>query len=696
MRFATDTGGTFTDLIVEYDDGRWAMYKASTTPDDPVVGVINALAKAADDNQCDLTEFVSKGDVFIHGTTHAINAIITGNTAKTAIMVTKGHPDILLMREGGRSQPFNHTLRYPDPYVPRDLTFEIDERVNYAGDILTALDENSVITALDAIKNTDVEAIAVALLWSISNGAHEERIGALIEARLGKDFPYTLSHRLNPTLREYRRASSTSIDASLKPLMGRYLDTLTDRLSAAGFAGHVYVVSSQGGMMAARDMAGKPIHAINSGPSMAPISGRYYASRENKDQAVIVADTGGTTYDLSLVRDGQVPMTREMWVGEKYLGHMTGFPSVDVKSIGAGGGSIAWVDAGGMLHVGPQSAGSTPGPACYQNGGMDPTLTDASLVLGYLDPDFFLGGAMEISVPCARNAIEEKVAKPLGISIEQAAWDIVDLATENMTQAIVDITVNQGIDPASAILIGGGGAAGLNSTFIAKRLGCKKLIIPEVGAALSAAGALLSDLTTEHRKTHFVSTDSFDMPTVNAILDALKAKCMAFVEEAGDQVIDYQLTYKAEARYPNQVWEIEIPFAVEQFSSALDLEAMKQVFHENHKRIFAINDTDSEVEIVTWSVSVRCRICQNTMAGRLSGDGVEEVKANTRSIIFANEDRYEADIIRFEAMKENQTFNGPAIVESPFTTVVVDPQTQFSRTQDGSLILVPTQETTNA
>ena len=689
MRFATDTGGTFTDLIVEYDDGTWAMYKAPTTPDDPVVGVINALSKAADDNKTSLTEFVAKGDVFIHGTTHAINAIITGNTAKTAFFVTAGHPDILLMREGGRSEPFNHSVRYPDPYVPRAFTFEINERVNYAGDILTDLDEDSVISALKKVQELGIEAISVVLLWSISNSTHEERVGELIREYLGAAFPYTLSYQLNPTLREYRRASSSCIDASLKPIMGAYLNSLTERLRDTGFSGHVYVVSSQGGMMAAKDMAAMPIHAINSGPSMAPISGRYFASCEDKEAAVIVADTGGTTYDLSLVRDGVIPMTREMWIGEKHLGHMTGFPSVDVKSIGAGGGSIAWVDQGGMLHVGPQSAGSMPGPACYQNGGKEATLTDASLVLGYLDPVYFLGGVMKIDIDLARKAIEENVAKPLGISTAEAAWAIVDLATENMTQAIVDITVNQGIDPASAILIGGGGAAGLNSTFIAKRLGCKKLIIPEVGAALSAAGALLSDLSTEHRKTYFLSTENFDMEAANSILSDLKDACMAFVTAAGNQVLSYRLEYKLEARYPNQVWEIEIPLEIDNFTTLADIEYMKNIFHDNHQRIFAINDPTSEVEVVTWSATVRCRISENSDAGRLKESSEQEELMPSRPIIFDKGQAHEAKIIRFETMTECKIFNGPAIVESPFTTVVVDPETKCYRTKYGNLILEP-------
>ncbi|MEL0145273.1 MAG: hydantoinase/oxoprolinase family protein, partial [Alphaproteobacteria bacterium] len=391
MRFACDTGGTFTDLIVEDDDGSLTMYKASTTPSDPVKGVLDALTLAAEDRGLALADLLAQGDMLIHGTTHAINAIITGNTARTAFLTTAGHPDILMLREGGRIEPFNFTAPYPDPYVPRALTFEVPERINSAGNVYTPLDEGAVVEIIARLAETEVEAVAVCFLWSIYNPAHELRVGELLEEHL-PGVPFSLSHQLNPALREYRRASATVIDASLKPLMGRYLGGLTERLDAAGFAGRTLVLTSQGGMLDAHDLAQKPIHAINSGPSMAPIAGRNYAALDSGSANVIIADTGGTTYDVSLVRDGRIPLTKETWIGQPFRGHMTGFPSIDIKSVGAGGGSIAWVDAGGLLHVGPRSAGAVPGPVCYGAGGTEPTVTDACVTLGYLDPNYFLGG----------------------------------------------------------------------------------------------------------------------------------------------------------------------------------------------------------------------------------------------------------------------------------------------------------------
>ena len=441
MRFAVDTGGTFTDLIVEDDDDGLHMFKAATTPDDPIRGVLDSLQVAADDFGMELGALLAKADLFIHGTTHAINAIVTGNTAKTAFLTTEGHRDILVFREGGRMEPFNFTVPYPQPYIPRALSYEVPGRILSDASEMRPLDENRVIEILEDLKAKEVESVAVCLLWSIINSAHEDRVGELIAQHL-PGVPYTLSHVLNPSLREYRRASSAAIDASLKPLMSAYMHNLTGRLSEAGFAGRVLIVTSQGGMMDASDIAEQPIHLINSGPSMAPVSGRYFAREDEGSDTAVIADTGGTTYDVSLVRRGRIPWTRETWIGQPYRGHMTGFPSVDVKSIGAGGGSIAWVDDGGMLHVGPQSAGAVPGPACYGQGGDKPTVTDASLVLGYLDPEFFLGGNMSLDMEASRAAIQRDVAAPMKMSLEEAAAAVISIATENMVQAIVDITVN--------------------------------------------------------------------------------------------------------------------------------------------------------------------------------------------------------------------------------------------------------------
>jgi N-methylhydantoinase A len=686
MRFACDTGGTFTDLIVEDDSGALSMYKASTIPADPVKGVLDALELAAADRRLTLAALLAQGDMLIHGTTHAINAIITGNTARTAFLTTAGHPDILVLREGGRIEPFNFVAPYPDPYVPRALTYEVPERINSAGNIHTPLDETATIEIIARLKVVEIEAVAVCLLWSIYNPAHELRVGELLGEHL-PGVPYSLSHQVNPALREYRRASSAVIDASLKPLMGRYLGGLTERLGAAGFSGRTLVLTSQGGMLDAHDLAQKPIHAINSGPSMAPIAGRNYAGLDSQSHNVIIADTGGTTYDVSLVRDGRIPLTKETWIGQPYRGHMTGFPSIDIKSVGAGGGSIAWVDAGGLLHVGPQSAGAVPGPVCYGAGGSEPTVTDACLVLGYLDPAYFLGGTMKLDSGAAAKAIDDHVATPLGVSHHDAAAAILSVATENMVQAISEITVNQGIDPAQSVLIGGGGAAGLNAIFIARRLGCPTVIIPETGAGLSAAGALMSDLTNESRDTFFTTSNAFDREGVNRTLEALYRQCQAFIDGPGSSAESSHVDYAVEARYASQVWEIEVPLPVERFTSDAGLDDLCEAFHAMHERIFAIRDPGSTVEFVSWTATARCQL-RTSGRGRLVA-GKQHDLSGTRTIYFAGEGELEAALYDFETMPTGEVHSGPAIIESPFTTVVADARTEFERTASGSLVMRP-------
>lgn len=684
MRLACDTGGTFTDLVVERNDGTLKIFKAPTTPDDPVKGVIDTLRLAAADVDVALGDFLSDADAFIHGTTHAINAIITGKTARTALLATAGHQDMLVLREGGRSDPFDMAAAYPQPYIPRALSFGVKERMGAEGQLIYPLNEETLLETIEELKQLEIAAVSVCLLWSIANPIHELRVGELLDQHL-PGIPYTLSHQLNPTLREFRRGSSTSIDASLKPIMTRYMGNLNRRLREVGFDGRILVLTSQGGMMDASELAKAPIHVINSGPSLAPVAGRHYgAAVHNGD--FIVADTGGTTYDISLVRGGVIPLTRETWIGQPYLGHLTGFPSVDVKSVGAGGGSIASVDDGGMLHVGPQSAGSEPGPVCYRRGGTLPTLTDACVALGYLDPEYFLGGNIELDREGAVASIKTHVASPLGCSIEAAASSIVTLATENMVQAIEDITVNQGINPAGSALIGGGGAAGFNSVFIARRLGIRKLIFPQLGAALSAAGALLSEIASDTRATALMTTQDFDCDAANRVLAALEAEGHAFLQTAGGDKSQQSIIFSVEARYQHQVWEIDVPLPVKRFRGQVDIDVFVDEFHAVHERIFCFRDPASAVEIVGWSARASVQLHRQEV-NRLVPLECNYSVSRTRSIYLPDEGFVDAALIRLNHLQPGEKHLGPAIVESPFTTILIDSACIYYRTEDGSLVL---------
>jgi len=684
LTFAVDTGGTFTDLVLD-DGASLHLFKAPTTPHDPVEGVLDVLGAAAGALGVPLGDLLARGDRLIHGTTHAINALVTGTTARTAFLTTAGHPDILLIREGGRTDPFNFAVPYPEPLVPRALTFEVPERIAADGSVVVALDEAALAGVLDRVAAANVEAVGVALLWSIINPEHEERVGVLLEERL-PGVPYTLSHRLNPTLREYRRASSSCIDASLKPLMSTYVGSLERRLAAEGFAGRVMMVTSQGGMLDAADVAGTPIHLINSGPAMAPVAGRFYAERDTGADGVIIADTGGTTFDVTLVREGRIPRTRETWIGPVHQGHITGFPSVDVTSVGSGGGSIAWVDEGGLLRVGPRSAGSRPGPACYALGGTDATLTDACAVLGYVDPERFLGGAMPLDVDAARDAIERSVAGPLGLEVDAAAAAILRVTTEDMVHAIEEITVNQGIDPRRTVLVGGGGAAGLNLVAIARRLGCAEVLIPETGAALSAAGALISDISYERARTHVTRSDAFDFAGVGAVLAELTAGCEAFAERAAPGAA-HAISYVVEARYPRQNWEIEVEIDGPQLAGDEDVAALERRFHETHERLFAIAEPESPVEIVTWRAQLRAT-SRDVGSHRISDpDPGGRPARRRRRAFFQDAGWVEATVADLDGLADGDRLDGPAIIESSFTTIVVDGNAHATRADGGTVVI---------
>ena len=684
LRFACDTGGTFTDLMVEEASGARHMFKAPTTPADPVAGVLDALNRAADSFGVARENLLSRGTQFIHGTTHAINAIITGRTARTAILVTQGHPDILTLRMGGRAAPFDFTVPFPDPIIPRSLTFEVPERVLVDGSIQTPLDEATLRDTCAKLRAVEIEAVAVCLLWSIVNPVHEARVGVILAEEL-PGLPFTLSHRLNPTIHEFRRASSAALDASLKPLMQRYLSGLQGRLAEAGFAGRLLMVTSQAGMVDAAAAAERPIDVINSGPSLAPVAGRHYAALDMGAATAIIADTGGTTYDVSLVRHGAIPTTRDTWIGPQFSGIMVGFPWVDVKSVGAGGGSIARVDAGGLLRVGPASAGAVPGPVAYGRGGTKPTVTDASVVLGHLDPDFFLGGAMKLDRSAAAEAIRSQIAEPLGLSVEEAANAMLEIATANMVRAIGEITVDQGIDPREAVLVGGGGAAGLNSVRIARRLGCGTLIIPEAGAALSAAGALMSDLKANHRAAFFTRTDRFDTAGGDAVLARLAAECAAFADKSGAPANAVRTRFSAEARYATEVWDIEVELPHARFAEPGAIAACVDAFHTAHRMLFAIDDQSCAVEIVGLSAEVAC-----TLPGQATERAAAPRAASlapSRRAWFPHLGWVDAALRRFEAMATGEAVVGPALVENAFTTVVIEPGAIARRAPSGSLLV---------
>jgi N-methylhydantoinase A len=683
VHLACDVGGTFTDLFVS-DDGQVKLFKAPTTPDDPVKGLLFALSLASQALGCDRQSLLGQADTLIHATTRAINAVLTGRTARTAFVVTKGHRDILLLREGGRLNPYDNTVPFPKPYVPRRLTYEVAERIDAAGSIVLPLDDVQLERLAGELGGAGIEAVGVCLLWATANPVHELRVGEVLARRL-PDVAITLSHRLNPIIREYRRASSACIDASLKPIMGPYLRELGRRLAEEGFRGRLLMVTSQGGVMDVADAAEAPIHGLMSGPSLAPVAGRHFAREDLGGSDVIVADTGGTSFDVSLVRAGTIPFTSETWLGPRFSGHMTGFPSVDVKSIGAGGGSIAWVDDGGLLHVGPDSAGSVPGPVCYGQGGKDPTVTDCALLLGYLDPARFLGGRVVLDRTAAERAVSETLARALGVSVQQAAGAVLDVLTQSMAGAIEEITVSQGIDASGAVLVAGGGAAGFNAVRLARRLGCRGTLFPSPGAALSAAGALLSDIVFSDGRVRYLRSDAPDLAPVAATLAELASRARSLIAttpHAGQSRVEYW----AECRYPQQTWEIPVPLPERGGEAILDLDRLVSDFHQAHDTLYAVSDRRSPIEVIAW----RMRVSLDPRgAGHLPAfdGGPHETRVGMRPVYLDGEGWTNLDVYGFDEVRRAEALRGPAIIETAFTTILIPSGAVACPTAAGSILV---------
>ncbi len=690
FRISVDTGGTFTDVVVTDAAGRFTIGKALTDRQRAFASIEAGLALAAAQLGVSTSSLLAETSMFLYGTTRATNGIIERKIARTAFLTTAGFPDILLLKEGGKAEPHNLQMEYPDPYIPRRYTFEVSERINAEGGRETALDEQALRATLASFPRRGIEAIAVCLLWSIANPSHELRVGEIITELL-PHIPFTLSHQLNPILREYRRASSTAIDASLKPLMQQYLADLEADLRGAGYRNDILVSTSFGGVMHLADVVKRPIYLVKSGPAMAPIAGLAYVEAEGLPSNVIVCDAGGTTFDVSLVRDGKVEFSRDTWLGPQWTGDNLGMASVAVHSIGAGGGSVAWVDSGGLLRVGPQSAGSEPGPACYGRGGDFPTVTDAAVVLGYFDPAHFLGGRMPLDDVAARRVIG-RLAEILQQSVERAAWAIVAVASENMIQAIKELTINEGIDPSDSALIGGGGAGGLNIVTIAQELGCRTVLGPRTAGALSASGMQFSDVITEAGASKLTASDDFDFAGVNRALAEIDARLAEFagrLRERGFQNLTTQ--YFVEARYRFQVWELEVEVATDKFGHPRDVAALVQEFHQVHERVFAVHDENNAVEFLNWRGRLTAKVNAPTLEPSKDLTQVAAKPDRIRQCFFGHTHLPTA-IHLGSQLPAGALIAGPAIIEEDTSTLVVYPGAIVRVSPGGRYLVTPPTE----
>jgi len=670
FRICIDIGGTFTDCIVTDESGAVQIFKASSTPGAFERGFMDALELAAAHYGLDLATFLDRAQSVVHGTTVSTNALVEGKTAPVALLCTRGHPDVLTFREAPRKRTWNWRIDYPDPYVPRNRTFEIGGRIDALGNEVDPLDEGAVRDAVSQARKLGVQGLAVAYLWSIANPAHERRTRELVR-EAWPEVPVALSHELNPIPREYRRTISTAIDISLQPLVSAYLDKLQQALVGAGYRGELLVANCVGGMMPAREMAQKPIYSVMSGPTLAPVAARNLSDHPS----VIVIDMGGTTLDVSAVRNGELVIASEAMI---LPFDMLGLPKVDVRSVGAGGGSIAWVDVGGLLKVGPHSAGAQPGPAAYGRGGTEATVTDADVVLGIIDPDFFLGGRMRIDRAAAEQAVG-RIAERLGLSLLEAAYAIHTTCNHTMITAIEDVTINEGINPRESYLMAGGGATAAHIAEMAQVLGMKRFMVPKHVAALSAYGGLISDLRWETVASLHTNNRAFDLAAVNQRLAALRAACDGFLDAAGVAPADRRIAFSFQGRYAFQSWEISVPFESDGVLAEGDLANLSMAFHEMHERIYTFKDESDMVDFTTWKATA---IGVNRLAERLvaaADDGLPaEVappapKGHRPVYVHAERGLVDLPVHDGAGLPAGCRINGPAVIEEPTTTIFLLP-----------------------
>jgi len=656
-----DIGGTFTDLVVYQTDRGLDIFKSPTTPGEFERGFMQVLGLAAEHYGLTLGEFLERNELIVHGTTVSTNALVEGKTAPIGLICNAGHPDVLTIREAPRKRAFSVQIDYPQPFVPRNRTYEVRGRIEALGRELEPLVEQDVIDAIRYFKRCEVQAIAVSLLWSIANPAHELAIRDLVAAEW-PDIPVTLSHEINPIPREYRRTISTAINASLYPAVASYTARLAAALKQAGYRRDLLIANCIGGMMPPEEIVRRPIYSVMSGPTLAPVAGLNLTEAGD----VIVVDMGGTTFDVSAIRNRQIVVTPESTFGMEMLG----IPKIDVRSVGAGGGSIASVDSGGLLKVGPRSASAYPGPACYGRGGTLPTVTDANLVLGIIDPCYFLGGRMKLDKTKAEQAVSS-IAAQLKVSVPNAAWAVYSTINHNMIAAIEDVTINEGIDPRESYMVSGGGATACHIGDMARIIGIRRFMVPKLAAGLSAYGGLLSDIRWEETATMHTSSRSFDAAGVDKLLAELTRRGDAFLERAGvaPQARSFSCAYQG--RYQYQSWDIEVTFERGDGLTARDLSRLTEAFHAQHERIYTIKDVNEIVEFTTWKV----RAIGDT-GGRHRRDSVIApqkglpVPSRQRSVYlgrgYAMLPVYDGALLGADAV-----LKGPAIVEETTTTLLL-------------------------
>ena len=678
-----DIGGTFTDFSLLDDAGEITLWKEATTPKDPSQAVQTGLKALAESHEIPIDDFVEHVDLFVHGQTIATNTVIQRNGPKTALICTEGFRDVLYFRDGYKPERYNVSLPRTKDFIRRDLRLPVTERIDHRGDVLTPLDEASVRQTAKTLKEQNVESVAVALLWSVMNAEHEQRVREILAEEL-PGVPTVLSSDVLPMIREWERTSSTVLSAYVLPRISHYMLELENYLKQHGFSHNVLVMQLNGGTATVEQLLQRPIYALASGPAAGPAAGLYCAERIG-EKNVITIDMGGTSFDVCMVTDGNPSLTKEMRVHENPVG----VAAVDVHSIGAGGGSIAWIDQGGALQVGPESAGAEPGPVCYQLGGERPTVTDANVVLGYINPDYFLGGRREIDPKASARVIKDTIAKPLGLTSEQAAEGIFHIVNTNMVDAIRVVSVEKGIDPRGYNLVVGGGAGAIHAGSLGRELGMKQAIIPRYSGVFCSYGMITSDVRHDTIKAFATNSAAFDLDRVNDIFAELESDAIADLKAQGFARSRIEISRFADAKYSNQIHELTIPLPSRGKIKKRDVAQIAEEFHNLHERMFSYCVRQSSVDLFHWRITAVGKLPElDAPQQKRTRKGPEIAAKGKRDVYFGEYGKfrktklYDGDLLQF-----GMTVEGPAVIEQENTTIVVFPKQILKVNRYGDFVL---------
>ncbi|MEM8973299.1 MAG: hydantoinase/oxoprolinase family protein [Pseudomonadota bacterium] len=658
-RIAVDVGGTFTDVVGVDADGVTTFVKVPSTPENQAVGTINGIAKLAGALGLEMRDLLSRTERIVHGMTVATNALLERKGAKVGLLTTEGHRDVLEMREGLKPERYNMRLPRQEALVPRRLRLGVRERVRADGKIEVPLDKASLDQAISTLKAEGVTSIAVCYLHSYSDDSHERETEEAIRAAMPEAY-VSLSSDVLPQIKEYERVSTTVVNAYVGPLIALYLGRLDEQLKEAGFEGPLLIILSHGGVAPVSQAVQVAASTVLSGPAGGLAGGRRIAEIMDAPD-LITFDVGGTSSDISLIADGKATLSSDRTMANERIA----LPSLDIITLGAGGGSIARVESSGLLEVGPQSAGSVPGPICYGRGGTVPAVTDASVVLGYLDPDNFAGGESKLDREAAAAAFEA-LGKRLGVSAIEAAAGVHRVVNTQLTEGIRVATVRRGVDPRRFALLGFGGAAGLHVTELARMLDISRVIVPQMASVLSAWGMLNTELRLEAVQTLVGETDTLDLPTVRELYERLERTGREQMASWFDGQVEFRRT--AEMRYGEQVFEIDVPLDHVDLSSSDALQALKAAFEKRHEELYAYHLPEQAPILINARLAT-VGVLPDIAVSEIEGSEAGHASRGTRNVYLG--EWQEIEVHAFEALVPGERVQGPAVIESDTTTILL-------------------------